>query len=592
MRSIPAIGCSTPAISGWLPASSIPFIENDPILGDLDDHFEGNFLGEDSLLAIARANGYSTAAVGKLGPVAIQDVTQLAPRDARFEVPQTIIIDDSTGAPAPGGAAPPLAADVLAALRQAGLPSATPPRIQPAGGSTIAGALNPNSAQQVYFIEATTRALLPLLQRRGRPFVLVYWSRDPDGTQHNEGDSLNTLVPGINGPTSRAAVRNADDNLRQILSYIRADPELAADTDVFVTADHGFATISKHDIDARHHATASASAGERYDDVPAGFLPPGFLAIDLARALHEPLYDPDSPVRDAHGNPAYRRVPALAAARAPGQRQHPLFGNGVIGGSGRALEQTDAEVLVAANGGSDLVYLPHGDGAQARALLSVLAGLDYVGALFVDDRYGPLPGALPLTSIGLQGSSRLPRPAVVVGFKTFTLDARQTGIADPLQNAVQIADTPLQQGQGMHGSLGRDNTFNFMAAIGPDFKPHYRDPLPVSNADIAPTLLTLLGLTARAHGSLLGRPLREAVQGAAAPAAPVPPAERCRALSEPAADGRRTILDYQRYEGRLYLDQAAYRTSSPREAPGCRARWSGPVPGRRRNAAAALARGS
>jgi len=29
--------------------------------------------------------------------------------------------------------------------------------------------------------------------------VLVFWSRDPDGTQHNQGDSLNQLVPGING---------------------------------------------------------------------------------------------------------------------------------------------------------------------------------------------------------------------------------------------------------------------------------------------------------------------------------------------------------------------------------------------------------
>ncbi len=223
---------------------------------------------------------------------------------------------------------------------------------------------------------------------------------------------------------------------------------------------------------------------------------------------------------------------------------------------------------MAANGGSDLVYLPHGDAAQARALLSVLASLDYVGALFTDDRFGALPGALPLSSIGLQGGSRLPRPAVVVSFKTFALDARQTGLQDPLQNAVQIADTSLQQGQGMHGSFGRDNTFNFMAAIGPDFKSHYRDALPVSNADITPTMLALLGLAAHAHGNLLGRALQEAVQGAAAPSAS---AERCLALSEPAADGRRTVLDYQRYDGRLYLDQAAFRASLPHEATGCRA---------------------
>jgi hypothetical protein len=46
-------------------ASSIAFLENDAVLGDLDDHFEGNFLGEDTLLALAHAHGCSTAAIGK-----------------------------------------------------------------------------------------------------------------------------------------------------------------------------------------------------------------------------------------------------------------------------------------------------------------------------------------------------------------------------------------------------------------------------------------------------------------------------------------------------------------------------------------------
>ena len=35
-----------------------------------------------------------------------------------------------------------------------------------------------------------TKVVLPLFKARGKPFVLVYWSRDPDGTQHNQGDSL------------------------------------------------------------------------------------------------------------------------------------------------------------------------------------------------------------------------------------------------------------------------------------------------------------------------------------------------------------------------------------------------------------------
>ena len=534
-------------------ASSVPFIENDAILADLDDHFEGNYLGEDTLLALARAHGYGTAAIGKLGPVAIQDITQLMPQQKHFSVPQTIIIDDATGADAP-----PLDDEMLAALAGAGLPAATPARQQAPGDHNTPGTHDANLVQQRYFIDAATHAVLPLLRQRGRPFVLLYWSRDPDGTQHNQGDSLNRLAPGINGPTSKAAVRNADDNLQQILDYLQADPVLAASTDVIVTSDHGFATISKRDVDAAHHPTASFSASAIYDDVPAGLLPPGFLAIDLAQYLRLPLYDPGRIANDADGNLAFQRVPAGA---------HPLAGHGYIGGSGRAMDRTDADVVVAANGGSDLIYLPHGDALLARRLVAYLSGLDYVGGLFADDRYGRLPGALPLSDIALQGSSRLPRPAIVVSFKTFTLDAAEAASADPLQNAVQIADTPLQQGQGMHGSFGRDNTFNFMAATGPDFKTRYRDPLPASNADITPTVLQLLGWQARAHGALLGRVLQEALRGGRSDAATT---TRCLALSWPAAGGRRTVLEYQMYHGRVYADAATLRVVLQQERTGCR----------------------
>ena len=45
-----------------------------------------------------------------------------------------------------------------------------------------------------------------------------------------------------------------------------------------------------------------------------------------------------------------------------------------------------------------------------------------------------------------------------------------------------------QHGQGEHGSLSRANTFNNMAAIGPDFKKRFVSQSPVSNADVQPTL--------------------------------------------------------------------------------------------------------
>ena len=38
------------------------------MLGDVDEHFAGNYLDEATILKLARDKGYSTASVGKIGP--------------------------------------------------------------------------------------------------------------------------------------------------------------------------------------------------------------------------------------------------------------------------------------------------------------------------------------------------------------------------------------------------------------------------------------------------------------------------------------------------------------------------------------------
>src|SRR5215467_14457564 len=67
-----------------------PFIENDATLGNIDAHFGGNFISEESVVAAARRQGLSTAAIGKLGPTLLFDHTD------RTGEP-TIVLDDSTG---------------------------------------------------------------------------------------------------------------------------------------------------------------------------------------------------------------------------------------------------------------------------------------------------------------------------------------------------------------------------------------------------------------------------------------------------------------------------------------------------------------
>jgi arylsulfatase A-like enzyme len=544
---------------GRPPGSYAPYVENNRVLGDLDAQFNGNYLNEESLFAAARTHGFNTAIVGKMGPAAIQDVSQLNPVNGGFATPQTIIIDDGTGTP--DGV--PLAKEVSSALVSAGLPTTTPIRNQPTGNNTTPGTKEPNYVQQAYFADATSKVILPMFLKNGKPFALLYWSRDPDGTQHFQGDSLNHLVPGINGPTSKAALKNADNNLKQILDYINSDPQLAANTDIFLTADHGFATISKHDIDAAGHVTTSYAAKWVYKDaqgrqeVNTGSLPVGFVSIDLAHELDLPLFDPDSQIDGPDGKKTFEPVDPSAAPQLPSVRQHPVNGNGLIGGTGRIANQTDAKVVVAANGGSDLIYLPSYDQGLVKRIVSFLARQDYVGGIFVNDEYKNVAGSLPSSAIRLIGSSLTPTPTIAVTFKTFSTDPKE-----PIMSEVEIADYVLQHGQGMHGSFGRGNTFNFMAAIGPDFKKEFIDQAPISNADIAPTFAQILGLDIASKGELKGRVLREALAGG-------PPSvsfERRTAISESAANGKRTILMYQQVAKQVYFDEACFKNAGATKA--------------------------
>src|SRR3979409_1285808 len=119
----------------------VPFIENDAVLGDIDEHFGGYYLNEETVLKMARAKGFSTAAIGKVGPALIFDHTDRADRPGQHSV----VIDDATG----GKNGVPLSDEMKAALTKAGLPVAAPSRGDngKAGDAKAPGTLVPNTAQ-------------------------------------------------------------------------------------------------------------------------------------------------------------------------------------------------------------------------------------------------------------------------------------------------------------------------------------------------------------------------------------------------------------------------------------------------------------
>ncbi len=488
--------------------SALVGVEDDVMLGLLNGRYGGNFLGATTLMEAARAKGYATAAMGKIGPTAIQDVT------ARDGV-QTIVIDDSSGFRDEGL---PVAPDILAAIKAAGLERPTPDRgLNGSGGAyNMPGVQVANVEQQTWFLGVATKVLLPRFKASGKPFMLVFWSRDPDGTQHDQGDSLNSLEPGINGPTTLKAFRNISNDLQGLRDSLKA-LGLDADTDIVVTADHGFSTMS------RQSETSSAAKG-RYPDVVPGFLPRGFLAIDMARALKLRLLDPNGfDVETAKG--FYPKAGALLGA----DPAHP-------------------SIVYAPNGGSAFLYLPGADAkALAPRIVEFLTTEDYTGGIFVNDALGAIPGTLPMSKVGLIGAARTPQPSIVITFRSFA-----TGCADPEMCGVEVADSSQQHGQGIHGAFSRADTHNFMAAVGPDFKKGFRDPAPVSNADWANTLAQVLGLELRSEGQLRGRVMTEALADGGA----APESREIVVRSEPAANGFTTVLNAQEAAGKTYFDAA------------------------------------
>ena len=469
-----------------------PFIQDNQVLTELNSHHGGNFIAERSMMQAAREKGYLTAALGKVGPVGIHDLTQL---DGKT----TIFFDDDTGKK--NGIE--LRPDVVEMLKKAGLPLETPGRAQ---RSETPGKTT-NIIQQKYYRDIVTKVLLPHYKETGKPFMLLYWSSDPDGTQHSQRDSLNELVPGINGPTSLAAIKVADEDLAAIMATLK-ELGLDATTNIFVTADHGFSTISKQ-------SKTSPSAKLKYERVPEGQMPPGFLAIDLAEALGLPLHEPS--FQGTRGRLQGRQVSA-PRERDPRQR------------SGEARHRDRRERRQR----SDLFPAGQREGAAPKVVQALLAQ-DYTSGIFVHDDLGSIPGTLPLSAVGLKGGARTPTPSIVVNFRSET-----TGCDQPLFCSVTVIDGTLMQGQGHHGSFSRADTANFMAAIGPAFKKNYLNAAPVSNADIAPTLAQMIGVTLEPVGKLRGRVISEALLGGA----PVQ-AERKDIVSAPGDGGLRTIVNLQ-----------------------------------------------
>ena len=124
------------------------------------------------------------------------------------------------------------------------------------------------------------------------------------------------------------------------------------------------------------------------------------------------------------------------------------------------------------------------------------------GAIFVSDRYGDVPGTLPMSLIHTETPATGRGPDIIV---SFTFDEHVAVAGRP---GISYASSINRRGD--HGSFSPTDTHITMMAHGPDFKPGLYDTLPTANVDIAPTVARILALN---MPDVQGRVLEEALQG-------------------------------------------------------------------------------
>jgi hypothetical protein len=159
-------------------------------------------------------------------------------------------------------------------------------------------------------------------------------------------------------------------------------------------------------------------------------------------------------------------------------------------------------IVVATNGGSDYFYVPGHDLTTVKNLVKFLQQREEYGAIFVDSRYGSIPGALTMAQVNLENATRQNngQPDVIV---TFNWD---DSVSVQGVNGIEFESAGGQR--GMHGSFGTPDVHNTLIANGPSFRAATIDSNPTGNVDVAPTVAYLLGLSLpQADGRILNEAL-------------------------------------------------------------------------------------
>jgi predicted AlkP superfamily pyrophosphatase or phosphodiesterase len=158
------------------------------------------------------------------------------------------------------------------------------------------------------------------------------------------------------------------------------------------------------------------------------------------------------------------------------------------------------DVMVVGNGGTVCLYVTGHDKRTVQRIVEFLQETDFAGVIL--SRF-EIEGTFPLSAATIDAPTA---PDIVVSLR-WTCDRSRTG----LPGMVGADAKKRSPGQGIHASLSRYDMHNTLIAAGPGIRRDFVDMLPSGNADVAPTVLALLGISSPSE--MDGRVLEEALSG-------------------------------------------------------------------------------
>jgi arylsulfatase A-like enzyme len=478
------------------------FTEDYAVLTTLDAYYGNQLLLVKTLFKTAQDAGLKTLALGKSGAAYIQDLDRggffvdentVLPQSLATELQAAnFALPLNTTFAYPAGTITLAASNGSPTARAGALTFPLPNGIQ-ARDATDSTQGAPEDAANKYMLSLFTQYILP----KKLPDLSLIWFRTPDNSQHAYG-------PG--SANYHKALQSQDARLGELQAALKMNG-LDTSTNIVVVSDHGHSNVSgPTQLFPLRAITASTTVTGNTTNASLGLPDPvkGFSVSGDVRSADLLTYAGFK----AFDGGGCSTTP-MAGIKADGSAVYAvgIDAAGTLCGAANAKYQAVSATLpqpvasfkvpttlpaggivIATNGGSDYFYVPDHDATTVTNLVRFLQSREEFGAVFVDSRYGPLPGTLPMAMVNLENATRQNKgqPDVIV---SFNWDAQQ------LVNGMPgIEFESFGGNRGMHGSFSPIDVHNTLLASGPAFRSGVTIGNPTGNVDVAPTVAQLFGL--------------------------------------------------------------------------------------------------